>query len=116
MDTTQPIDMRYIVSVLAPGAEFHWKGAEFGIYADIGEWRSPDIPKPSEVEVYAEWERYQVRIQARDTILRKLNTQLIGQDIYQMDNKELCACVALLMLKANAITLEGKIKSITEWL
>lgn len=116
MDTTQPIDIRFIVSRLAPGAEFHWKGLDFGTYADIGEWRSPDIPKPAESEVYAEWDRYQAQTLAQQRVLNALNTSITGLNVYQMDITALRACVALLMLKANAITLEGVIKPIDEWL
>lgn len=71
IDYSTPIDIRYIVSLLAPGAEFHWKGPEFGTYADIGDWRSPDIPKPTEVEVYARWGVYQQEL-AQQKIADKL--------------------------------------------
>lgn len=56
--TTAKIDIPLILGRLCPTAEFHWKGNGWGTYAEIGEWRSPDIPKPSEAEVYAEWDKH----------------------------------------------------------
>ena len=116
MDTTQPIDIRYIVSRLAPGAEFHWKGADFGTYDDIGQWRSPDIPKPTEKEVYAEWDKYQAQLKQQEQILKALDAAIVGQDVYHLNTPALQACVALLMMKAQALTMEGKVKPLTEWL
>ena len=54
------IDIPLMLWRLQPTAEFHWKGNGFGTYADIGEWRSPEIPKPTEAEIYAEWDQYRV--------------------------------------------------------
>lgn len=55
---TTPIDMPLALARLVPTAEYHWKGNGWGIYADIGDWRSPDIAKPTEAEVYGEWDKY----------------------------------------------------------
>lgn len=52
------IDIPLMLSRLAPTAEYHWRGNGYGLYSDIGEWRSPDILKPTEAEVYAEWDIY----------------------------------------------------------
>lgn len=55
---TTPIDIQFIVRRLRPGCDFHWKGDIRGFYAEIGDWRTPDIMKPTEAEVYAEWDVY----------------------------------------------------------
>lgn len=55
---TEKIDIPLMLWRIKPEAEYHWKGSGYGTYADIGEWRSPDIPKPTEAEVYAEWDVY----------------------------------------------------------
>lgn len=56
--TTTKIDIPLMLGRLVPTAEYHWKGNGYGTYADIGEWRSPEIPKPTESAVYAEWDVY----------------------------------------------------------
>lgn len=55
---TTKIDIPLVLGRLVPLAEFQWKGDGFGLYSDIGEWRSPAIPKPTESAVYAEWDVY----------------------------------------------------------
>lgn len=47
-----------MVRRLRPGCDFHWKGDIRGFYSEIGDWRTPDISKPSEAEVYAAWDAY----------------------------------------------------------
>lgn len=56
--TTTKIDIPLILGILAPSAEYHWKGDGWGVYADIGAWRSPAIPQPSESEIYVAWDAY----------------------------------------------------------
>lgn len=67
--TTNPIDIPLMLGRLVPLAEYHWKGSGFGLYSDIGEWRTPEIPKPSEAEVYAEWDIYLVEKAQHDAAL-----------------------------------------------
>lgn len=57
--TTTPIDIQAMVLRLQPEAQFQWTGDVLGLYAQIGEWRTPQIPQPTEAEVYAEWDIFQ---------------------------------------------------------
>lgn len=56
--TTEKIDVPLMLWRINPAAAYHWKGNGYGTYDDIGDWRSPDIPQPTEAEVYAEWDKY----------------------------------------------------------
>lgn len=65
--TSTPINIQAMVLRLQPLARFHWKGDIVGLYSDIGEWRTPEIPKPTEAEVYAEWDIFQAEQEAEAT-------------------------------------------------
>lgn len=122
MDTTKPIDIRYIVSQLAPGAEFHWKGVDYGTYADIGEWRSPDIPKPTEVEVYTAWDEYiakQERLKAEEqalqTLLGLLGSATLNASVDELNPDQIRAVLKILLIKSGGLSPAGKIKPLNEW-
>lgn len=66
---TEPIDIQGMILRLQPDARFHWKGGILGVYADVGEWRTPSIQQPTETQVYAEWDVYLIEKAQEDTLI-----------------------------------------------
>lgn len=67
--TTTKIDILLMLGRLVPLAEYGWKGNGYGLYSDIGDWRSPSIQKPTEAAIYAEWDVYLTEKAALDAAL-----------------------------------------------
>ncbi|MBA3867793.1 MAG: hypothetical protein H0X30_01415 [Anaerolineae bacterium] len=116
------IDIPRVLGRLAPTAEYHWKGNGWGTYADIGEWRSPLIPKPSEVAVYAEWDlclAEQAKTASEDDASRHrivtLAQSAVGVQVEQLSAIQVRALIALLLRKEGALTADGSIKPLTTW-
>lgn len=119
---TAKIDIPLVLWRLVPTAEYLWKGNGPGLYADIGEWRSPDIPKPTEVQVYAEWDKYLTEKTASDSADATLRNQVltlagsaVGVQIDQLTAAQVRALVAILLWKAGALTSTGAVKPLNQW-
>lgn len=120
--TTTKIDIPLMVWRLAPKGEFHWKGNGYGTYADIGEWRSPEITKPTEGAVYAEWDVYQAEQAQAATdaaTLRALVVSLansaVGIRIDALIAIQVRALAAILFWEAGAINPDGTIRPLAQW-
>lgn len=116
------IDVPLILGRLVPAAEYHWKGSGYGSYADIGEWRSPGIPKPSEAAVYAEWDVYlaeQARATGRESVLHiRLSTpaeSAVGVQVEQLSPAQVRALLVVLLQREGAIAADGSIKPLDTW-
>lgn len=112
---TDKIDMPLVLWRINPAMEYHWKASGWGTYADIGEWRSPDIPKPTEAAVYAEWDVYLIEQGQVAETTNALDQSIEGASVEDLTPKQVKAVVALLLSKVNGLTIEGKIKSFQQW-
>lgn len=120
---TAKIDIPLMLWRLVPMAEFHWKASGWGTYADIGEWRSLEIKKPSEAEVYVEWDVYLVE-QVKIKHLRQAHFQPIldaacsseGVPFNRLDHEQLSALLFVLLMRVGGLGDSGTIKPLHTWL
>jgi hypothetical protein len=118
-----PIDIPLVLGRLAPLAEYHWKANGWGTYSDIGEWRSPDIDKPTEAEVYAEWDLY-LKEQTQQRTMHQTHWQALLEmahgteniPINQLSNEQLQALLLCLLANSHAIATDGTVKPLDLWL
>lgn len=117
-----PIDMPIVLQRLRPGSEYHWKGDGWGTYADIGDWRDPHTTKPTEAELYAEWDLYQAEVarQTDDEIalhnrLTTLAASTAGLQADQLSAVQVRALLTLLLWRAGAIQADGTVRDLAEW-
>lgn len=117
------IDMPLVLQRLRPNSEYHWKSDGWGTYADIGEWRDPHTAKPTEAELYAEWDVYLAEV-ARQTAneitlhnrLMALASSTAGAAVDQLSAGQVRALLTLLLWRAGALHADGTVRPITEWI
>lgn len=117
-----PIDMPVVLQRLRPNSEYHWKSDGWGTYADIGEWRDSHTTKPTEAELYAEWDIYRAEI-ARQTAdestlhdhMMALASSAAGAAVDQLSAEQVRALVTLLLWRAGAINADGTVRPVVEW-
>jgi hypothetical protein len=116
---TTPIDIQLMIGRLAPGAAFHWKGGIVGLYSDIGQWRTPSIPQPSEADIYAEWDTYLAEQSAQKAIFDELKADYqsaVGVVYTDLTNVQLKAVLAACLYKLGGIDKDDlTIKPLNEW-
>lgn len=113
------IDVPLMLSRLVPSAEFHWKGNGWGTYADIGQWRSPEIPKPSEAEVYAEWDQFLLErggeqekedaARAQIEAAKKIVAGMRIEDLAHLSPGEMQYLLVALLHRVGGLTPDGRV-------
>jgi hypothetical protein len=119
---TTKIDIPLALGRINPEMQYHWRGDGYGVYADIGEWRTPAIPKPTEAQVYAEWDAYLAEKTANETADTTLRNQIVslaqsavGVSIDALTANQRNALIAIMLYKAGALTNTGLVKPLNQW-
>ena len=110
-------DIREIVGRLRPNAEWGWRG---GNPEDLSQlrWRDSLQSEPTQGEIDAE----QLVLEAENATAEQSKSNregrgasVVGQEAYNLSPPQTASAIELLLARANAIDIEGKIKPIEEW-